>query len=187
MNDRIPIKGKQCQQRLEMSSSTIAKFPIFVILHELIHPPSDDDFLPSSTKRPAIDSLQILGLPCGFSLKICTKLDPSTFAGSVGRLRESRTTTTNFLMGFVWEPQGVPTTTTASFAEIPLESRHPLMHAELACRAKPRLSSNDGVVGRYRGMALTAMRCDGCLELEGLREEWRVCGSGTRRKAKLCD
>ena len=130
-----------------MSSSTIAKFPIFAILHELIHPPSDDDFLSSSTKRRTIDSSQILRLPCGFSFKVCTKLDSSTFAGSAGRLKESRTTTT------------------ASFAEIPLESRHPLLYAELARRAKPRVSSNDDVVGRYRGMALTAMRCDGCLEL----------------------
>lgn len=77
-----------------------ADFSVFVILYELNHPPSDDDFPFSSTERPTIDPSQILRPSCRFSLEVCTKLHSSTFAGMVGRPKESRTTTTYFLMGF---------------------------------------------------------------------------------------
>ena len=90
------------------------------------------------------------------------------------------TTTAYFLMGFGREPQEVPATTTVSFAKIPLDSERLLFHADSAPGAKPRVSSNDDTVGRYRHMAPAVVRCDGCLDLEILRGERRVCGSGTR-------
>lgn len=31
-------------------------------------------------------------------------------------------------------------------------------------------------------MAPAVVHCDGCSKLEDFREEWRVCGSGTRWK-----
>lgn len=62
---------------------------------------------------------------------------------------------------------------------------HPLIHTEYAPREGPRVSSNGDAVGRYRRMALAVVRRDGCLRFESLREEWRVCGSGTRRKKPL--
>lgn len=161
-----------------------ANFSVFVILYELNHPPSDDDFPSSSTERPTIDPSQILRPSCRFSLEVCTKLHSSTFAGMVGRPKESRTTTTYFLMGFGREPQEVPATTTVSFAKIPLDSKHSPSHTELTPRAKPGVSSNGVAVGRYRRMAWAVVRCDGCLEFESLRGERRLCGSGTRREKK---
>lgn len=90
-------------------------------------------------------------------------------------------------MGFGREPQEVPTTTTVSFAEIPLDSKRPLFRTDSAPGARPRVSSNgDGSAGSPYGAGGHALRW----VLGARNSSWREAGlwfrhaSGKKQKTE---